>query len=143
MNTRLLRRVQKQILAEPDRFDMADFFTGDIVVSAEVTAYNQVMSVPKMEKGEFCGTTACIAGWVLIFSGRRVRNGQFIGKQAAKVLELPEDKEANTTVRLFNEKNWPPRLRAAFNRTKTARGKAKVAARAIDDFIATKGWKKK
>ena len=86
MNTRLLRKIQKHILAEPKRFDMTDWVMrgkpGSLLEAGE-----QEIEVPK------CGTVACIGGWACLLSGKtRLRHPKsFIANAIATLKEeFPE-----------------------------------------------------
>jgi hypothetical protein len=141
VNVKLLRAVQRAILAEPSRLDM------------EVPLSTNPWDVERMPT---CGTVGCIAGWALVLDkGGRTRKepkavADTIIKKAAdpylrwsqlrpkalKVLRLsPEQGQ-----RLFQVENWPHELWEKHDdagpQTKKA---AQVTAARIDRFIETRG----
>lgn len=132
MNVRLLRKIQKHILAEPKRYNQ------NVTIETDQDEIRDVNGgVPK------CGTMACIGGWAYILS--RVRpNLDFtfdhLGK-ARRELKIT-DEQAD---RLFDSvasgctNYWPKKYADAYLKAKTPAGRARAAARRIDHFIKTKG----
>lgn len=127
MNVRALRKVQKQILAEPKLFGVALCF-----------------------RGGGCGTVCCIAGYAAVNEGfvevspsglailtakSNTRSVYSTGHAARLALDLTYDQGDA----LFFTNHWPARFERDYYKAKTARGKASVASRRIDHFIATKG----
>jgi len=118
MNVKLLRKVQKHILAEPQRW-----------------SFSWAISSPQAP----CGTRACIGGWTVIL-GKKIDLStglQFTAENnagvASELLGLT-DEERN---RLFFY--WPePFLDRSF-KYKTQEALAKNAANRIEHFIKTKG----
>lgn len=130
MNTRLLRRIQKHILAEPKRFIM-----GDVVVH---NAPGEMYREDGIERPfASCGTMACIAGWALLLSKNSSRDLD----DAARLLGLPQPADRWLCVgdNLFYEGNWPIKYSVAWDKARTPRARARVAARRIDHLIKTKG----
>ncbi|CAB4143245.1 hypothetical protein UFOVP434_102 [uncultured Caudovirales phage] len=117
-NEAALLRAKECILADPTQFDMSDW--------------------QNIDSKSSCGTTACIAGW-LVFNERphiRSSDGNLslctdFAMEAEKIIGaencFPND--------LFAETNWPRELFFEFNKAKNKTQKAKIAAKAIDDFI--------
>lgn len=137
MNVKLLRKVQKHILEEPKRFAMSNylvkknedetvFFTGIGRGNAK-KVYNR--NWPK------CNTVACIAGWAVVLSGEDFTDYSFRWSSgAAELLDLTDEDSS----RLFEPTEWPKEFQKGTSndgRMATAR----IAARRIDRFIATKG----
>jgi hypothetical protein len=148
MNVRLMRVVQRRILARPKNFDMSLFAHG---------IYD--------DDGELCGTTACIGGEALLAAGAKlIRHPLFIHgmsflytsalrrrhpglpvcggvdrvypeRAAAKLLGLTYEEAA----RLFFQSQWPEKYCYAYEDARGPRGRARVAARRIDHFITTAG----
>lgn len=129
MNVRALRKVQEQILAAPKNFGMAYYFDID----------------PE------CGTVCCIAGYAVLNAKlmKEYTPGFFRPTPKAEALHLLggpryaamhalrlDDRQASA---LFYAYRWPPKFFDAYKKAKTPRGRASVAARRIDHFIATKG----
>lgn len=140
MNVKLLREVEKRILAEPRRFDMMTF--GDKLDKEAIEALG--------EEAPPCGTVACIAGhvdWMThprLFAASvaidRFARDDSIAERAAKELglgfELSQDTYAG---RLFFDDEWPKKFQAAFSKAKTPLQRAKVAVKRIEHFIKTNG----
>ena len=140
MNVKLLREVEKRILAEPRRFDMMTF--GDKLDKEAIEALG--------EEAPPCGTVACIAGhvdWMThprLFAASvaidRFARDDSIAERAAKELglgfELSQDTYAG---RLFFDDEWPKKFQAAFSKAKTPLQRAEVAVKRIEHFIKTNG----
>ena len=129
MNTRLLRRVQRQILAEPKRLDMLKLLMRG---REAVKCYGKDM-LP------LCGTVGCIAGWTVeLGKGHRAKASI---TAAAKLLRLT-DEQAN---RLFffafhcSRSYWPANFEAAYDTATTDEARAQITSDRIDHFIRTKG----
>lgn len=161
LNVRLLRKIQKHILAESLRLDMMEF-----VQSKE--AGDEIVE----EVFPPCGITGCIAGWGLMLDGMSaLRASMFTTletvERASKLLGLeynsPDDsfwahwaensiKPNGEAIRLFLVEKWPKKFREPFlalekqlvdaaspEEGKKLRTKqAKITSRRIDFFIATK-----
>jgi hypothetical protein len=129
LNVRLLRKIQRHILEEPKRFIM-----GDVIAQGEPGEYVEDCDLEwEMPR---CGTTACIAGWALFLGG--ARNNNSLG-DAADLLGLNIPAIRDGAGSLFYVGGWPKKFYDAWVAAKTPRGRARVAARRIDFFIATKG----
>ena len=140
MNVKLLRKVEKRILAEPRRFDMMTF--GDKLDKEAIEALG--------EEAPPCGTVACIAGhvdWMThprLFAASvaidRFARDDSIVERAAKELGLGFDPSQDTNAgRLFFDDEWPKKFQAAFSKAKTPLQRAKVAVKRIEHFIKTNG----
>lgn len=146
MNTKLLRRIQREILKEPRRFDMRSFI--------DITA-------PQAP----CRTAACIAGWALVITSatdapitettfprlarqvraaeeKRMRQDEEAGEsyegQAKKVLGLTGPQ----ATRLFYHGAWSRALYRPYVSALLGGDYAKaarIACSRIDHFIKTKG----
>lgn len=131
MNIKLLRKIQKAIMQEPEQFDMDYWF-------------QTKEGVPN------CGTTACIAGWALSLSQKKnplqvavtidKNFGLFdysgVRNLAAKVLEITIEQADN----LFIKTHWPRDFRYAYRAAFTNGDMfiaADVAYHRINHFIAT------
>ena len=139
MNVKLLREVEKRILAEPRRFDMMTF--GRKLNKRTIEALGK--------QAPPCGTVACIAGHVDWMAHPRlfaasVALGDYddsIVERAAKELglnrfELSQDTYAG---RLFFDNEWPEKFQAALAEAKTPLQRAEVAVKRIEHFIKTNG----
>ena len=140
MNVKLLRKVEKRILAEPRRFDMMTFGT----------KLNKRTIKALGKQAPPCGTVACIAGhddWMAhprLFAASvaidRFHRDDSIEKRAAKELGLVFDPSQDTNAgRLFFDDEWPKKFQAAFSKAKTPLQRAKVAVKRIEHFIKTNG----
>ena len=138
MNVKLLREVEKRILAEPRRFDMMTF--GDKLDKEAIEALG--------EEAPPCGTVACIAGHVDWMTHPRlfaasVALGDYddsIVERAAKELGLGFEPSQDTNAgRLFFDNEWPEKFQAALAEAKTPLQRAEVAVKRIEHFIKTNG----
>ena len=126
LNVRLLRRIQKQILAEPRQFFMSWWFTSDP---------DDVMS----KKIPNCGTAACIGGWAVALSKKmkperaRIFHGGGIGPLATSLIGL----DPAFADRLFVASWWPMQFRSKWRVASTPLARAKVAAARIEHLIKT------
>lgn len=128
MNIKLLRRVQKFLLAEPRRFDMCNW-----VQAAE---YSVLLEKPP------CGTACCIAGAAVILDRKidpgkalAALNGVNIPNAARTALGLTFGQEDQ----LFYTGGWPQKFQDAYYQAKTPLQRAKIGVARIDRFIKTKG----
>lgn len=117
INTRLLRRIQKQILKEPRRFLMHRWF---------------------------CDTAACIGGWAIALDKNfklakagvlDAQSRRPTSERAAQALGL----RRAIAERLFYVDEWPSPFREQYDDALGRAGRARVAARRIEHFIKTKG----
>jgi hypothetical protein len=140
MNVKLLRKIQRHILAEPKRYAQDTVITrgkaGDIFgVEYEVGRH----LFPE------CGTVACLGGWAELLSKDQRPRGVSTLEFARKILGLTEDESARLFSGINEEmyigigRSWPKQYETAYMNAKTLRGRAHVAVRRIDHFIKTKG----
>lgn len=141
MNTKLLLKVKRHILAEPKRIDM------DIPVST--SEWRHLMPP--------CGTVGCIAGWTVILANRKGREAptktwerfeskeiisdytwQTVRRHAIRLLRLT-DRQATV---LFHVPQWPQEFLDAYEKAKRPSTRAKVTAGMIYHFIKTRGLAK-
>lgn len=130
MNVKLLRKIQKHILAEPKRFIMGSW------VQRKTEEWPTIGDFA-INEGRFpkCGTAACIGGWTLILSEEDPDETFNVQKRAAKLLDL--DYRQGCT--LFDAYNWPDEFGDDFRSAKQPKRRARIAAEFIDHFIKTKG----
>jgi hypothetical protein len=123
MNVRLLRRIQRQLLKEPDSYDQ------EVYVDTHTT------------DAGVCHTRACIAGWACLLSGRTV-NGVLprilLGLTLEQADRLFSPIEGPRGFRCLSTA-WPERYARQYLEAKTPRGKARAGFRRIEHFIRTKG----
>jgi hypothetical protein len=131
LNVKLLRKIQKHILAEPKRFIMAGFFEhgkpGDFIWDYSLAG----SGFPD------CGTAACIAGWAVKLETGRFGQEATIGRRAEKLLGLDEATLQRDS--LFSVYSWPSKFGRPFREAADPAIRAKIACARIDHFIATKG----
>lgn len=130
INVKLLRKVQRTIVAEPLRVDMT--------IWAAPSEYSN-QSPP-------CGAVGCIAGWAMLHVSKRSLNieARYIWEldpeanqdKAAELLSLSYDQAR----RLFISDHWPTKFknRLAFAKEGTPKY-ARVVSDRIDHFIKTRG----
>jgi hypothetical protein len=116
MNVRLLRKVQKQILAQPEAFDMT-----------------------YVTNREDCGTVCCIAGWTCVLVGVPENRASMDVAQEILDLNTAQASRLFTTSEHEWRERWPKRFDRAYYRANDAKQKARIAARRIDHFIKTNG----
>jgi len=157
MNTELLRKVRRHILAKPSRLRMSNWII-DIERIAHDSETQLIASKTKMDgKPAFsfvsiaynepaaqlipsCGTVGCIAGWVCILEGFQAMEklgSLSIPIKATQLLQISV-READ---HLFYVTGWPSPFREQYieGPTKTAKQRAKIVADRIDFFIKTNG----
>lgn len=146
----LLLKVKQELLAHPERFDMADWFWADGLPPRGTSAISERM-VQKLlsesldEGRPVCGSTACIAGHMAIMGGFRdwrVDSENVLRLQnwcRNKLFNNPEESiPFGGLIPLFYLGMWPVHLRhrymaAVEDGNKT--GCAEAAAAAIDFFL--------
>ena len=133
MNVKLLRKIQKHILAEPRRLAMCDWIQrgkpGQELTFQDGSVIGQTYAE--------CGTAACIAGWAVILSSKRTpKDSDTVLDRAIKILGITEYQSDSLFLRSLG---WPQKFSQAYLAAKTPSGKARVAVRRIDHFIKTKG----
>ena len=128
MNTKLLRKIQNHILAEPKRLDMGIF-----IVRKE---NHRKLEVQLLHDYPKCGTVGCIAGWAVTLSTKeKVPYGK-IQARAAALLDITEPQAE----RLFYETFWPAKFQEQLeNSDEQTRAHARATSARIDHFIKTKG----
>ncbi len=136
MNVKLLRRVQKHILAEPKRLLMSE----GIVKGAPDTDYDGSDKWgddydPTVIRMPACGTAGCIAGWSCLLGNPEFKKTRWIDVNNAAIGLL----EIDTPDRLFRVGLWPTQFRDAYTKAKTPAGRARTTSRRIDHYISTKG----
>lgn len=118
LNVKLLRKVRDKILAEPDQFEMSQWFT-------QSTGWK----IPN------CGTAACIAGWTIAVSNRK-KPSEFLTARNIQdtALELLgiEDQDGWD---LFSVSSWPKKYMDRFFVTPSRRGRARITAQRINAYI--------
>ena len=132
---KILRRVARHILAEPRRYEQ----NGIVQVGTPGAVYKGKHKFPA------CVTVACIGGWIqtlYIPRGDWGAHGVGIGLNHHKIAELL-GVPVNSELKLVSYTNlgmysiWPQKYRAAYNKAKTPRQKARIAVERIEFFIKT------
>jgi hypothetical protein len=133
MNVKLLRRVKKHILEEPRRFVMRVFYfrKADLLRETFTSDTHQPMRFAK------CGTAACIAGWSVLLTDGLHADMNDVRARAISLLGLnPNDYRHDE---LFDVCGWPTKFADAYEKARSQKARAKIAADRIEHFIATKG----
>jgi hypothetical protein len=120
LNVRLLRKVQRHILEEPRRFIMRALSVKGKPGETILGDFGNAQTLP------WCGTAACIAGWINILS-----NIDGDACSAEKLLGL----DFYGGAPLFYERQWPSRFRQDFAKARTPTARANIAVRRISYFI--------
>lgn len=157
MNTRLLQRIAKHILAKPDEFQMP--------LWAE--------PINDARTGEICGSACCIAGDALLMNGAKLDNAFHFRPTAKLTAKLKGVKDAcipdgfprrivapltagaallgietspndfmggsSEASRLFLLDRWPEKFRVAYANAATDKGRARAGYNRIQHFIKTDG----
>jgi hypothetical protein len=129
---RLLRKVAKHILAEPARYNQNTTVVkgreGDIAFHIN----------DKAQRFPECGTIACIGGWASIMGRVPLANyGGLHFRKLAVALGVhynAVDRLCEYT-RYTGQAGWPSSFRNAYNKAKTPKSRAKIAAARIEHFI--------
>jgi hypothetical protein len=139
INVRMLRRIEKAILAKPEKFDMRDYLR-----PVEMTHEQWSRYFLKPDVFELCKTTACIAGWADLLTNKQSHIFD-VSSRAADILGLIPDQ----SMRLFylstqtsDEKHWPKEFERPYRRAIRAKkwaDAAKIAVERIEHFIKTRG----
>jgi hypothetical protein len=120
MNVKLLRQVIKAILVHPKNTNM-------------------IFWVHHRDEEAVCGTTGCIAGWVVakakLSNLRQLRDDGLIQESASDLLEV----DRKTGNRLFFVGAWPEKFHQGWLEAPDRKSEAKVIASRIRHFIKTKG----
>ncbi len=129
MNTALLRKIKRTILARPKRVDM----------------YEWVSNRPTNRGGPVCGTVGCVAGWACLLTekagkGLADKRDAILGidfhGRALRVLGITKDQGK----RLFYVDGWPNEARCAYEDAwGEPKHMAQIVAARIDQFIRSKG----
>lgn len=109
-NYQLATKVKEKILAEPEHFNMLDFFDNTTERTGSIT----------------CNTTCCIAGWAQIILRNIPNLG--ISEEIRKYFGI-----ANTSLFYFSE--WPSNLKSRFQQTNDKLLEAQIACEAIDLYM--------
>lgn len=135
MNVKLLRRIQRAIMAEPARMDMRRW-----AVSAES------ILCPGFKAPPPCGTVGCIAGWGLLLTKGKRNKFLEIAKKFKRRTNFGIETEAGNLFgiteeqrqRLFHTESWPQPFRDRQSHLNEGTlAYARVVCRRIDHFIET------
>jgi hypothetical protein len=128
MNIELLKEIRKNILKFPGQFNMLTYFASTDSVGDAATG---------------CGTAACIAGWAIYLNKKKKKEDttlesavipfDFVHDKAQRLLGIKNTK-------LFFDDRWPKPFCDDYMRADNKRDAARIAAKAIDDFIKTNEW---
>lgn len=144
---KLLRKVQKHILEEPNRLLM-DTYIRTGLVPGSVRRFDYDCWDGKRHTAPSCGTTACIAGWAILLSQRRdlpqidlhrLRASVEIQERAQEVLGLLGRDRLPIFIQLVSVDRWLPPFREQYLSAKSSRKRARIAAAYIDHYIKVYG----
>ena len=124
MNVKLLRKIKRHILEEPRRFAMGLWHIErqpGRTIDGCVNYYFSPNKFESEQKVPSCGTVACIGGWAEIFGGR---------DEAAKL---------RRNGKLLSVRQWPKAFLVRYEKARTPRARARIAAERIEHYIKTKG----
>lgn len=136
INVRLLHRIQQHILEEPKRLDMGTFI--ERIAIERIAAEEEDYPEDYAKKFPTCGTIGCIAGWAVTLSSKEGREVPYadIPAKAKRLLGLTPIQAD----RLFYASSWPnPLAYKIDNSNPQTKAHAKLTAKRIDRFIASKG----
>lgn len=125
MNTRLLNQVANAILDEPTKFNMQDWVMAD--------------------DQSPCGTSACIAGHVVIQSRGYRKVSSLLKNEQTDAVYIPDDARTALglnyveSLPLFHVGNWPRGFKGPYRNAKTPEERADAAFWRIQYFIASNG----
>lgn len=156
LNVKLLRKIQKVILANPSHFHMGNWSGMKVDHRTNIGEFRELASSWKKDGlQEPCGTTACIAGWaVALATDKEIgkaevnynygidSNIKYISPALLGIeVELDEDGDQidGMVEELFYTSNWPLEFQEAYEVAKANYdypGMAKAASDRIDAFIA-------
>src|SRR5689334_3520416 len=105
MNVRLLRKIQKHILAVPQRFDMTVWASDGLTPGMERIYDPWGAGVEIKDTVPECGTVCCIGGWAETLTGT---------DDADAALGLRWDQSE----RLFYCSQWPPSFKRRYDKAK-------------------------
>lgn len=132
LNVKLLRKIQKHILKEPERlvmkFQLVRRQSGTEIEGDS----DRTHRIPP------CGTAACIAGWALILTNMPLEEGSAWGDYVVpKANELLGMIGGVWRHSLFDLEEWPHQFFSQYDKAETAPERAKIAAERIDHLIKT------
>lgn len=143
LNVKLLQKIKKQILAAPETFEMQEF------IQKERESYSD--ETFEGNSWPSCGTVCCIGGWADVFQQMKEKGTRSLKKistayrgdlKMAEILGLPYEKWQEGSVygdcKLFYVEDWPEKYQEKWEKARTSRGKARVAADLIDE-VCKKG----
>lgn len=132
LNVRLLRRIKRHILEEPNRFFMEGVVKtgppgGQFTTLSRFIFSDLPLNVPP------CGTAACIHGWTALFHGKTVNQTDDLSfAWSAKKLGLPR----GSVLGLFLAYRWPEPFACRYAKATRPSRRAKIAAARIEHLIS-------
>lgn len=130
MNVKLLQKVKAHILADPQRLVMGAY-------AFHQSELGETFEGDDGRKVRFakCGTAACIAGWACILDkdGPCHYTYHEFYEEAKHALGIADEQAE----KLFYTPHWPTPFYVEYATARGQRGRAEVAARRIEHFIAT------
>jgi hypothetical protein len=152
MNTELLKKIKKYIKRYPERLDMKYIVQTPLGSNDYVESWKQLQGVNGITSENACGTVACIAGWAIALSDKRVsKTSHYLDSahvdfnllEGARIALGLDDLESRS---LFDPDAWPAQFRERYNYSHGLECKAnpkcpgckknvKVTCERIDHFI--------
>lgn len=125
MNVKLLRKIQRHILAEPRRYNQ--------------NLWREEVD-PADDNHPACGTIACIGGWANVLTGHGAgSSGSWWQAQTALGLTCEQAGRLFDSVSAIPDDMWPRKFARAYTNARRPLTRARIAVRRIDHFIKTKG----
>jgi hypothetical protein len=137
LNVKLLLRVKEMILSDPKRLRMETYVAMLDGNSSRIFMDESELSCPIPE----CKTIACIAGWTCILGDKENLiksfnySNSYGGLFRYDYLVVAKRLLNINNTSLFYLGTWPTELSRAYFAAKTQKQRAKIAGKAIDDYI--------
>ena len=126
-NRAIVEKALRAMLRWPKTVDMALYVSHDPTVRST-------------QPHPYCGTTACIAGHiVLAATGSRLRPGASYRTAATKILGLKDftDEDSLTGDSLFHAERWPNNYRSRYWAARGPKTRAKIAVARVRHWLKT------
>src|SRR6267142_5039862 len=124
LNVRLIRKIIKHILAEPNRYYQADW----------VQTARPGSEIGDGQTFAKCGTAACIAGWAYLLSTKDAdphERSHVIMETAENNLGIDRDASRFDLFSGEPSYDWPAPFGRRYTKAKTPRGRARAAAQLL------------
>ena len=136
-----LQEVADAIRQQPEHFDMYTFLRFGVVEvpgKEYMDDDNPVIGSDKKLQA-VCGTTCCIAGWIVALDGQNLKEGRIESRATAII----DDDSIPLHHLFYAEDFWPHELSREYYHQEIVlndkKAAAEIAAKHIEHFIATEG----